>query len=138
MDTRRNLLNYARIGASPHLVIYRQGAGVTASSQLERKVIEAGRLKSAAPIYEGAAQTHPGDFLLFVTEGVMSLRKRRFGTRDYQWLEGLMRDLTRPEEPLQTSLLSALTKYQNRASEDLTAVVLRVERSQAALQEVVA
>jgi serine phosphatase RsbU (regulator of sigma subunit) len=138
MDTRRNLLNYARIGASPRLVIYRQGAAATASSQMERRVTEAARLKSAAPIYEGAAQTHPGDFLIFVTEGVMSLRMRRFGGREDEWLGSLMRELTRPEEPLQTSLVSALTKYQNRASEDLTAVVLRVVESQTALQEVVA
>jgi serine phosphatase RsbU (regulator of sigma subunit) len=138
MDTRRNLLNYARIGASPHLVIYRQGTATTASSQMERRVTEAGRLKSAAPIYEGAAHTHPGDFLIFVTEGLLSLRKRRLGRREYQWLEGLMRDLARPEEPLQTSLVSALTKYQNHASDDLTAVVLRMVESQTALQEVVA
>ncbi len=138
MDTRRNLLNYARIGSSPRLVIYREGAALSASSALERKVMEAGRLKNAAPIYEGAAQVRAGDFLIFVTEGVMSLRSRRFGNREYQWLDGLMRQLSRPEEPLQTALLSALSKYQNHASEDLTAVVLRIVQSQTALQEVVA
>lgn len=138
MDTRRNLLNYARIGSSPRLIVYRDGAALTASPALERKVTEAGRLKNAAPIYEGAAQAHPGDFLIFVTEGVMSLRSRRFGNREHQWLDTLMRHLLRPEEPLQTALLSALSKYQNHASEDLTAVVLRIVQSQTALQEVVA
>ncbi len=138
MDTRRNLLNYARIGSSPRLVIYREGAALIASSALERKVMDAGRLKNPAPIYEGAAQVRAGDFLIFVTEGVMSLRSRRFGNREHQWLDGLMRQLSKPEEPLQTALLSALSKYQNHASEDLTAVVLRIVQTQTALQEVVA
>jgi len=138
MDTRKNLLSYARIGATPRLVVYRENAAMTASSQLERKVTEAGRLKSAAPIYEGVAQARVGDFLFFVTEGVMSLRTRRFGKREHQWLDVLMRELGKPDESLQASLLAALGRYQNRASEDLTVVVLRIVESQAELREVVA
>lgn len=139
MDTRRNLLTYARVGSSPRIVLHRHGSPSPASSQLERIVTsETARLKNAAPIYEGAAQMHFGDFLIFVTEGVMSLRTRRFGRHEFQWLESLMRELGRPEEPLQASLLSALAKHQSHASEDLTAVVLRVMESQAVLAEVVA
>jgi serine phosphatase RsbU (regulator of sigma subunit) len=138
MDTRRNLLSYARIGSSPRLVIYRDGAALSASSQLERKVIERGHLKSAASVYEGAAQAHPGDFLIFVTEGLMSLRTRRFARREHQWLDDFIRQLGRPEEPLQTCLVAALLKYQNHAPDDLTAVVLRILENQAAVREVVA
>jgi hypothetical protein len=79
-----------------------------------------------------------GDVLIFFTEGVTSLRARRFGRREYQWVELLMRELGRPAEPLQASLLSALERHQNHASDDLTAVVLRVVESQPAAQEVVA
>ena len=53
-------------------------------------------------------------------------------------LELLMRELGRPDEPLQKSLVSVLAKYQSKASEDLTAVVLRVAESQTVAREVVA
>jgi serine phosphatase RsbU (regulator of sigma subunit) len=131
-------LNYARIGTSPRLLVHRQGAGFTPSAQFERAANLPGRSTSAPQIYEGAAHLHVGDYLIFFTDGITSLRSRRFGKREYQWLDPLMRELGRTDEPLQRSLVSALTKYQNSASEDLTAVVLRVLQRQAVEQEVVA
>jgi hypothetical protein len=97
-----------------------------------------GRAKNAPPIYEGSAPAYPGEYLIFFTRGVANVRLRRFGKREYEWLEGLMRDLVRTEQPLQNLLATALAKYQHRASDDLTAVVLRVTGTQAALQEGVA
>ena len=138
MDTRLNRLSYARIGTSPRLVIYREGAGIVAFSQLEAQVSEPGRLTNTAPIFAGVAQAHPGDFLIFVTSGLMSLRGRRFGNSEYAWLPSLIRNLGKPEETLQTSLVSALAKYQKQAPEDLTAVVLRISEVQVMQQEVVA
>jgi serine phosphatase RsbU (regulator of sigma subunit) len=138
VDTRRNMLNYARIGTSPSLLVQHGGGGLTASTQFERAANLAGRAASAPQIYEGAAHLHAGDFLIFFTDGVRSLRSRRFGKSGDQWLDLLMRELSRPDEPLQKSLAYALAKYQNRASEDLTAVVLRVEQIQTVEQEVVA
>ena len=93
---------------------------------------------SAPQIYEGAVNLHSGDYLIFFTDGLTSLRSRRFAKREYQWLDLLMRELERPDEPLQRSLVSVLEKYQNKASDDLTAVVLRVMQSQTVAQEVVA
>jgi len=136
MDTRRNVLNYARIGTSPHMVIRR--AGINSSPQLERVVSLPDRSKNAQPIYEGAAHTQLGDLVVFFTDGVTSLRSRRFGKREFQWLDLLTRRMTAPAEPLQSSLLAALEKYQNNAADDLTAVVLRVVASDAIAQEVVA
>jgi sigma-B regulation protein RsbU (phosphoserine phosphatase) len=138
VDTRRNVLNYARLGTSPRLLVYRQGSGLNPSAQFERAANLPGRLTSAPQIHEGAAHLHAGDSLIFFTDGVTFLRSRRFGKREYQWVDLLMRELGRPDEPLQKSLVSALAKYQNRASEDLTAVVLRVLQSQTIEQEVVA
>jgi serine phosphatase RsbU (regulator of sigma subunit) len=138
MDTRRNVLNYARIGTSPRLVVDRQGAGLTSGAQFERAANVPGRAAGAPQIHEGAAHLHAGDYLIFFTDGVTSLRSRRFGKREYQWLDLLMRELSRPDEPLQKSLVSALGKLQSRASEDLTAVVLRVVEMQTLEQEVVA
>jgi sigma-B regulation protein RsbU (phosphoserine phosphatase) len=138
MDTRHNLLTYARIGNSPRLVIYRAGVGSVASSQMEREVNEPGRLTNAAPIFKGVAQAHPGDYLLFVTAGLMSLRNRRSKKHDYEWLPGLIRELDKPEEPLQSSLSATLAKYQKQAPDDLTAVVLRIVEVAAVQQEVVA
>ena len=135
MDTRRNLLNYARIGTSPRLLLYREGGAVAASSQLEREVTET---KTTAAIYEGAAQARPGDFLIFVTDGLMSLSNRGFRGGDRHWLNHLVDDLGRPDAPLQSSLVAALAHYQNHASEDLTAVVLRIVANQPVAQEVVA
>ena len=138
VDTRRNVLNYARIGTSPRLLVQRQGGGLTSCAQFERPANVPGRSAGAPQIHEGAAHLHAGDYLIFFTDGVTSLRSRRFGKREYQWLELLMRELSRPDEPLQKSLISALGKLQNRASEDLTAVVLRVVEMQTVEQEVVA
>jgi serine phosphatase RsbU (regulator of sigma subunit) len=138
VDTRRNVLNYARIGVSPRLIVHRQDTGVTSSAQFERAANLPGRPASAPLIHEGAAHLQAGDYLIFFTEGVMSLRARRFGKREYHWLDLLMRELGRPDEPLQKSLVAALAKHHNRASEDLTAVVLRVVQIQALEQEVVA
>jgi serine phosphatase RsbU (regulator of sigma subunit) len=138
MDTRRNVLNYARVGASPRLLVNREGAGLTSCAQFERLASVPGRAAGAPQIHEGAAHLHAGDYLIFFTDGVTSLRSRRFGKREYQWLELLMRELSRGDEPLQKSLVSALGKLQHRASEDLTAVVLRVVEMQAMEQEVVA
>jgi sigma-B regulation protein RsbU (phosphoserine phosphatase) len=138
IDTRRNFLNYARIGASPRLVVYRADSGLTTSSQLERSVSVPQRSKNAPAIYEGAAHTQPGDYLIFFTEGITSLRNRRFGNREFQWLDVLMRELGRQDTALQTALVSTFTKYQRQAKDDLTAVVLRVLRSEATVQEVVA
>jgi serine phosphatase RsbU (regulator of sigma subunit) len=138
VDTRRNVLNYARIGESPRLLVQRQGGGVSSSAQFERAVETPGRAADAAPIHEGAAHLNAGDYVIFFTEGLMSLRSRRFGRRDYPWLEMLMRELGRPDEPLQKALVSALTKQQHRAAEDLTAVVLRVVEMETVEQEVVA
>jgi serine phosphatase RsbU (regulator of sigma subunit) len=97
-----------------------------------------GRLAGAPQVHEGAAHLHTGDHLIFFTDGVTSLRSGRFRKREYQWLDLLMRELARPDEPLQKSLVGCLAKHQNKASEDLTAVVLRVEESQSVEQEVVA
>jgi sigma-B regulation protein RsbU (phosphoserine phosphatase) len=138
VDTRRNVLNYARIGTSPRLLVNRQGGGLTSCAQFERPVNLPGRSASAPEIHEGAAHLHTGDYLIFFTDGVTSLRSRRLNKREYQWLDLLMRELSRPDEPLQKSLVSALGKLQNRASEDLTAVVLRVVEMQTVEQEVVA
>jgi serine phosphatase RsbU (regulator of sigma subunit) len=138
MDTRRNVLSYARLGSSPRVVVYREGAGLTTSALLEGVVNVPDRLRNATPIFEGSAHVAPGDFLIFFTKGVTSLRSKRFGKTDYQWVDVLMRDLGRPEEPLQQSLLAALTRHHNRASDDLTAIVLRVLKRQAFVQEVVA
>ncbi len=138
VDTRRNVLNYARIGTSPRLLVNRQGAGLTSCAQFERLANLPGRSAGAPQIHEGAAHLHAGDYLIFFTDGVTSLRSRRFGKREYQWLDLLMRELSRTDEPLQKSLVSALGKLQNRASEDLTAVVLRVVEMQTVEQEVVA
>jgi phosphoserine phosphatase RsbU/P len=138
VDTRRNVLNYARIGTSPRLLVHRQGAGLTNSTEFERAANLPGRSAGAPRIFEGAAQLHAGDYLIFFTDGVTSLHARRFGKRESQWFHLLMRELERPDEPLQQSLVSALARYQNRASEDLTAVVLRVLESRALEQEVVA
>ena len=99
MDTRRNVLIYARserrrafwfIGKTP----------ATTAAQLERVVTVAGRSREAPTLYEGAAHARVGDFLIFFTEGVTSLRARRFGKREYQWVELLMRELGRQEESL--------------------------------------
>jgi sigma-B regulation protein RsbU (phosphoserine phosphatase) len=135
MDTRRNSLSYARIGGSPRFVLHRDSAG-PASTQLERVVQLPGRLKTAPPLHEGSAHGNAGDLLIFYTAGVTSLRLRRFGRREYQWLEALMREIRRPEETLQDSLLTALSKHQNHARHDLTAVVIRILES-CALPEVV-
>jgi serine phosphatase RsbU (regulator of sigma subunit) len=138
IDTRRNLLNYARIGSSPRLVIYRPDAKLTTSSQLERMVAVPHRPKSAPQVYEGAAHSQAGDHIIFFTNGVTSLRTRRFGNREFQWLDILMRELGRPDAPLQTALVSAFSKYQRHASDDLTAVVLRIVQSAALFKEGVA
>jgi sigma-B regulation protein RsbU (phosphoserine phosphatase) len=138
IDTRRNYLNYARMGSSPRLVIYRADGKLTTSSQMERVVTVPLRPKSAPNVYEGAIHTQPGDHLIFFTNGVTSLRTRRFGNREYQWLDVLMRELGRAGESLQSSLFSTLSKYQRNAGDDLTAVVLRVVESQAVAQEGVA
>jgi serine phosphatase RsbU (regulator of sigma subunit) len=138
LDTRRNVLNYARVGTSPRLLVHRLDQGLTISAQFERLANVPGRPAGAAEVHEGAAHLHPGDYLIFFTYGVTSLRSRRFGKNEYQWLDLLMKELGRPAEPLQQSLVSALARYQNKASEDLTAVVLRVEQLQAVAQEVVA
>jgi len=137
VDTRRNVLNYARIGTSPRLLVNRQG-GLTSCAQFERPANVPGRFVGAPQIHEGAAHLQAGDYLIFFTDGVTSLRSRRRHKREYQWLDLLMRELSRPDEPLQKSLVSALGKLQNRASEDLTAVVLRVVEMQTIEQEVVA
>ena len=139
MDTRRNSLSYARLGAWPRFVVHRQDAGLTTAAQLERVVNVAGRAKSAAVLYEGTTHARLGDLLIFFTQGVTSLRARRFGRREFQWVELLMRELKRQDvTTLEASLLSALGRHQPHASSDLTAVVLRVVESQAAAQEVVA
>ena len=83
-------------------------------------------------------QAQQGDHLIFFTGGVSSLRSRRVGKVDYQWLDFLVTQLKKSDAPLQTSLVSVLSKYQGRASEDLTAVVMRVVESRAIAQEVVA
>jgi serine phosphatase RsbU (regulator of sigma subunit) len=138
LDVRRNLLNYARLGASPRFVIYLHGTGLASSAHLERVVTVPGRSKSAPQIYEGTVQAQQGDHLIFFTGGVSSLRSRRVGKVDYQWLDFLVTQLKKSDAPLQTSLVSVLSKYQGRASEDLTAVVMRVVESRAIAQEVVA
>jgi serine phosphatase RsbU (regulator of sigma subunit) len=138
IDTRRNLLNYARVGTSPRVLVHRQGAGLANSAQLESLASLPGRPPSAPEIHEGAAHLNVGDHLIFFTDGVTSLRLRRFGKREHQWLDLLMRELGKQDEPLQQLLVSALSKYKNHASEDLTAVVLRAVGSQAVAQEVVA
>ena len=138
MDTRRNMLTYARMGESPRFVVYRQGAGVTPAAQLEQVVSVAGRAKNAPAIYEGMIQAQPGDLLIFFTSGVRSVRARRFSRQEHQWVELLMRELASQEDALQTSLVSALSKHQNHSSNDLTAVVLRISESQTRVREVVA
>jgi serine phosphatase RsbU (regulator of sigma subunit) len=138
IDTRRKLLSYARLGASPRLVVYRADAQVTASSQLERIVTVAQRAKGAPQVFEGAAHTQPGDYLIFFTDGITCLRSRRFGNREFQWLDILMRELSHQDTPLQTALASTLTKYHRSAKNDLTAVVLRAVKSEVLAQEVVA
>jgi len=117
MDTRSHVLSYARMGSSPRFVIYRAGAGVTVP---ERRL-------GAAEIYEAAAQVKAGDFLIFFTKGIASLRVKRFLKDEYQWLDALMPFLGKREEPLQGSLLAAMANQRRRVSDDLTAVVLRLQ-----------
>ncbi len=138
MDSRRGQLTYARIGSSPRLMIHREGGTLTAPSQLEREVRDTRRTQNANPIYEGVAHARPGDLLIFLTEGLLSLQDRRGGRRGKLRMQDILRQLRNSEQPLQSSLLTALGKSQNDASEDLTAVVLRIAESQASLQEVVA
>jgi serine phosphatase RsbU (regulator of sigma subunit) len=138
VDTRRNLVNYARLGDWPKFVGYRESKVITSAAQLERVVPVAGRARNAATIYEGSAHTSPGDYLIFFTKGVSFLKTKRFSRRDYQWLEVLMPLLLRPAEALQMSLADALAKQHRRASDDLTAVVLRVVQTEMLTQEVVA
>jgi serine phosphatase RsbU (regulator of sigma subunit) len=137
MDTRRNLLTYARLGDSPRFVIYREGAVLTPAAQLERVVPVTGRFAGAAPIHEGSVQAHIGDFLIFFTKGIAALRGKRFLRNENQWLSVLIPYLGKREESLQASLTAALSN-QKRVSDDLTAVVLRVVQSQPLAQEVVA
>jgi serine phosphatase RsbU (regulator of sigma subunit) len=137
MDTRKNALSYARIGTSPRFTVFREGAPL-AATQLESVVIAPDRPKEAAPIFEGTVHGRLGDLLVFFTHGVTSLRAKRFGKREYQWLELLRREMTRAEETLQVSLLKALGKFQSHAPADLTAVVLRLEEVHIVANEVVA
>ena len=97
LDSRRNVLSYARIGTSPRLLVYQRNAGLVTAAQLERVVNEGERPKGLPQIYEGTTHLQAGDHLILFTEGVTSLRTRRFGKREYQWLEILMRELTRQE-----------------------------------------
>ncbi len=141
MDTLRNSLTYARLGASPRLVLSRpvaKGAKITTLAPLERVVAVPGRSPDAPQVHEGTAHMQPGDHLILFTKGVTCLRKRRFGAGEYQWLDILMREIERQDATIQTSLLSTLSKYQKNAAADLTAVVVRVEQSQVLAQEVVA
>jgi sigma-B regulation protein RsbU (phosphoserine phosphatase) len=135
IDTYRQLLNYARIGSSPRVLVHRRDTGLANSAQLERLANFPGRSQSAPPIHEGAAHLNAGDHLIFFTGGVTSLRLRRFGNHPNQWLDVLMRELGRQDKPLQTLLTSSLAKYQSHASEDLTAVVLRAVGSEALRKE---
>ena len=48
VDTRRNLLNYARIGTSPRLLVHRQDAGLTPAAQFERATNLPGRCRQRA------------------------------------------------------------------------------------------
>ena len=150
MDTRRNLLNYARLGSSPRVLVHRPATGLTTSAQLEREAAVAGRPNAAPQVHEGAVLIQPGDYLIFFTDGLTTLRLRGRsrdrnrvvgrgrGKREYQWLDILFSGLQRHDEPLQASLLTALAKYQNQSADDLTAVVVRVVESSALRQEVVA
>ncbi len=137
MDTRLNVLSYARIGTSPRLLIFRDGSLIN-SSHFEREVSKPGTLTNSTPMYKGSAQAHPGDFLMFVTDGLMSLRGRRFGKREHEWLPGLIHEMEKTEEPLQASLATTLAKFQKHAPDDLTAVVIRIASIEAVRQEVVA
>ncbi len=137
-DSNRQLLNYARVGDSPRVLIHRRETGFANSAQLESRANFPGRAESAPAIHEGAAHLNPGDHIIFFTDGVTALRLRRFGRSSNQWLSALPRELGRQDEPLQTLLVSSLTKYRNSASEDLTAVVLRAVGSEAVRQEGVA
>jgi hypothetical protein len=121
MDTRAGVLSYARMGSSPKFVVYRAGAGVTVP---ERRL-------GAGEIYEGSVQANAGDFLIFFTKGIAALRVKRFLKDKHRWLDALMPYLGRREEPLQASLLAAMAKQRRRVSDDLTAVVLRLQEAAA-------
>ena len=136
MDTVRNVMTYARLGDSPRVVVRREDNSTAAP--WERVIQIAGRSSNAAVIHEGSVQANAGDFVIFFTRGVTSLRAKRFSRREYQWLDILMPHLERKEVPLQTLLNVALSKHHHRATDDLTAVVLRAVQSQALVQEVVA
>lgn len=132
IDSHRQSLNYARIGASPNVLIHRRNSGFTHSAILES------RAATATPILEGAAQLASGDHLFFFTGGVASLRLKRFAHRPNQALDVLINELSRKGESMQTLLASTLAKYQHRSSVDLTAVVLRALGSVALQKEDVA
>jgi serine phosphatase RsbU (regulator of sigma subunit) len=138
MDIRRNLMSYARIGSSPKFLLYRRDSGLVNPAQLEREVSLPSRERNAPPLYQGSAHGQAGDLLIFYTEGVTSLRARRFGRGQFQWLDVLTRAMGRQEDGLQASLLTALARHQNHASDDLTAVVIRLEESKAQVEEGVA
>jgi serine phosphatase RsbU (regulator of sigma subunit) len=138
IDCHRQMLNYARVGDSPRVLVHRRDTGFANATPLERRVNFAGRPETAPAISEGASQLGPGDHLIFFTEGVRALRLKRFGNRPNRWLEVLMSELAKPGEAMQTQLLATLKKYQSRASEDLTAVVLRALGSESVQKEGVA
>lgn len=138
MDSQRRMLNYARVGVSPRVLVHRRDSGFANAANLERRAEFVGRHEKAFPILEGATNLGPGDHLIFFTEGVASLRLKRFRNRANQWLELLMHQLGQPHESLQTVLASTLEKYQSHASEDLTAVVLRATGREALEREGVA
>jgi serine phosphatase RsbU (regulator of sigma subunit) len=131
IDSHKQVLNYARVGISPRVLVHRQNDGFANTAQLERLASFSGRPADAPPIHEGAAHLDPGDHLIFFTDGLTSLKIKRFRNRPNQWLELLIKELGRQDQPLQTLLAATLAKYQRHVSEDLTAVVLRTVASEA-------
>lgn len=138
IDTKKQTLSYARIGSSPRVSVHRNGSGFAKTEMFERMARLPGRPADSPSVYEGEIELGLRDYLIVFTDGVSSVKLKRFRSKTNQWLEAFAGEVETHAGNLQNLLISSLSRQQDRARDDLTAVVLKSIEVQAAVRKVVA
>lgn len=128
IDTETGNVEYGRTGVYPRVltVAWVEESGKLETTQSERMIAARGR---AEPLTEGRATLKAGDHVFFYTDGIArQFERRRKGTQE-AWLCDIAADSEAVHEA-HDRLIAAVAHHSDdiHEADDLTAVVIRVER----------
>jgi sigma-B regulation protein RsbU (phosphoserine phosphatase) len=124
LDPVRKRFTYVNAGHNPPVVVRADGS----VERLSHGGLILGVMKTIVPYQEGTIDLHPGDMIVFYTDGVSEAMDARGNDYTEERLESLIKGLSsRPAEEVHRTIIEEIQSFSTGApqSDDITLLVLK-------------